>query len=99
MILGVGDGNAGYFRSFQVSHSVCNVVNDTNLLPKNDTWHAPIENTVYYGMDWLCPNFHVRLHEMLTKYYGNISAESTIQYILPGLNSGNLQAVIYDLSH
>lgn len=36
---------------------------------------------------------------MLTKYHGNISAETTIRYILPGLNSGNLQAVIYDLSY
>jgi hypothetical protein len=62
LILGVGDGNAGYFRGFQVSHSVCNVVNDTKPLPSNDTWHAPVENAVYWGMDWLCPNFHVRLH-------------------------------------
>lgn len=62
LILGVGDGNAGYFRGFQVSHSVCNVVNDTKPLPANDTWHGAVENTVYWGMDWLCPNFHVRLH-------------------------------------
>lgn len=99
LILGVGDGNKNYFRSFQVSHSVCNVVNDTKPLPANDTWHAPVENAVYYGMDWLCPSFHSRLHEMLTKYHGNITAENTVRYILPGLNSGNLQAVIYDLSH
>ncbi len=42
LILGVGDGNKGYFRGFQVSHSVCNVVNDTHPLPKNDTWHAAV---------------------------------------------------------
>lgn len=42
LILGVGDGNSNYFRAFQVSHSVCNVVNDTKPLPSNDTWHAPI---------------------------------------------------------
>lgn len=36
---------------------------------------------------------------MLEKYHGNITAENTIRYILPGLNSGNLQAVVYDLSH
>lgn len=48
-------------------------MNDTDPLPKNDTWHAAIENVVYYGMDWLCPPFHLRLHEMLTKYHTNIT--------------------------
>ena len=99
LILGVGDGNENYFRGFQVSHSVCNVVNDTVLLPKSDEWHKPIENAVYYGMDWLCPPYHQRLHDMLTEYHGNITAENTMEFILPGLNSGNLQAVVYDLSH
>lgn len=36
---------------------------------------------------------------MLEKYHGNITAENTIRYIVPGLNSGNLQAVVYDLSN
>ena len=35
---------------------------------------------------------------MLNKYHGQITAENTIRYIVPGLNSGNLQAVVYDLS-
>lgn len=60
LILGVGDGKSE-FRSFQYSHSVCNVVDDVNPLPKAD-WHPALENTVYYGMDWLCPPFHERLH-------------------------------------
>jgi hypothetical protein len=100
LILGVGDGkDLGYFRGFQVSHTVCNVVNDTHPLPKNDTWHSAVQNAVYWGMDWNCPPFHSRLHDLLTRYHGNITAELTIRNILPGLNSGNLQAVIYDLSH
>lgn len=72
LILGVGDGKSE-FRSFQYSHSVCNVIGDTNALPKAD-WHPAIENAVYYGMDWGCPAFHERLHEMLIKNYGNITA-------------------------
>jgi hypothetical protein len=36
---------------------------------------------------------------MLEKYHGQITAENTIRYILPGLNSGNLQVAIYDLSN
>lgn len=97
LILGVGDGKSE-FRSFQYSHSVCNVVGDTNPLPKAD-WHPAIENTVYYGMDWNCPAFHIRLHELLDKYHGQINSELAIRSIVPGLNSGNLQVVVYDLTN
>lgn len=65
LILGVGDGHAGYFRGFQVSHSVCNVVNDSYPLPHNEIWHPQLDNVVYWGMDWNCPNYHIRLHQML----------------------------------
>ena len=75
------------------------MINDTHPLPKYQTFHLPIENTVYHGMDWNCPSFYIRLHEMLEKYHGQIDAENTIRYIVPGLNSGNLQAVVYDLSN
>lgn len=40
LILGVGDGNkANTVRSIQYSYSTFNVMDDTNLLPKNDSWH------------------------------------------------------------
>lgn len=35
---------------------------------------------------------------MLIKNYGHISVESTIKDILPGTQTGNLQAVVYDLT-
>ena len=97
LILGVGDGKSE-FRSFQYSHSVCNVIGDKNPLPIAD-WHPAIENAVYYGMDWNCPSYHKRLHELLAKDHGNITAELTIRKIAPGLNSGNLQIAVYDLSY
>lgn len=50
-------------------------------------------------MDWLCPPFHERLSELLQKYHGEITAEKTVQLIVPGLNSGNLQVAVYDLTH
>jgi len=50
-------------------------------------------------MDWNCPPFHERLHELLDKYHGNITAELTIRKIVSGLNSGNLQIAIYDLTY
>merc|ERR1719362_664261 len=73
LILGVGDGNKGYFRGFQYGHSVCNVVNDTHPLP-SESWHPSVKDTVYWGMDWLCPPYHERLSELLTSYHGNITA-------------------------
>ncbi len=36
---------------------------------------------------------------MLTQDHGNITAELTIRKIVPGLNSGNLQVVVYDLTY
>lgn len=97
LILGVGDGKSE-FRSFQYSHSVCNVIGDTNPLPKAD-WHPQLNHTVYYGMDWNCPPFHLRIHELLEKYHGQITAELAIRTIVPGTNTGNLQIAVYDLTH
>jgi len=97
LILGVGDGK-NEFRSFQYSHSVLNVIDDKNPLPKED-WHPAIENAVYYGMDWLCPSFHQRLHDLLVENHGNITGELAARVIVPGLNSGNLQVVVYDLTY
>jgi hypothetical protein len=48
-------------------------------------------------MDWLCPSYNLRLYELLTEHYGSITVENTISHIMPGVNSGNLQAVVYDL--
>ncbi len=64
LILGVGDGVAKTFNSVQYGHEVCNIMNDRNLKPVA-TWHEPIENTVYHGMDWLCPTFNGVLHDQL----------------------------------
>jgi len=50
-------------------------------------------------MDWLCPPFHVRLHELLERYHGEITAEIAVRYITPGTNSGNLMVAVYDLTH
>jgi len=75
-----------------------NVFNDKNLEPSDSTWHPRISSVVYWGMDWLCPSFNQRLAEQLNTYYGRLSAETTIRHVLPSIDSGNLQAVVYDLT-
>jgi len=65
LILGVGDGKmttaseGAPFRGVQYGASVANFYDDKNMAPVNDTWHARIPGMVYYGMDWLCPNFSI----------------------------------------
>ena len=34
----------------------CHATPQDNLLPVNKSWHPPIEDVVYWGMDWICPN-------------------------------------------
>lgn len=98
LILGVGDGKLGYFRGFQYSHSVANVIDDENLAPVNSTWHPAMENVVYWGMDWLCPGYSQVLSSQLLKYHGNITAENTIRYITAITQTGDLHVVISDLT-
>lgn len=99
LLFGVGDGKPGFatFRGYQLSSQVCNVYDDQNAEP-NQEWHPRLKHTVQWGMDWTCPKWHQKLHEELSTNYGKIDAELTKQKILAHLTSGNLQAVIYDLT-
>lgn len=38
------------------------------------------------------------LAKQITKYYGNITAENTIQGIVPIVQTGDVHAVVYDLT-
>jgi len=98
LIMGVGGINDdGYrFNAVQYSASVCNIMDDKNLKPVAD-WHPPIDNVVYFGMDWLCPNYDIVLWLQLNKYYGNITAENAIRYVNAIVQTGNLHLYITDL--
>jgi len=58
LIIGVGDGEVGKATGCQFSGRVANFYEDYNLLPVNETWHAPIVDVVYNAMDWICPAFN-----------------------------------------
>jgi len=49
-------------------------------------------------MDWNCPNWDIRFSELLTEYYGKIDGDLMVKEIVPGLTSGNLQIIVYDLA-
>ena len=67
-------------------------------MPKNESWHAKIENVVYWGMDWLCPSYSGRLHDMIKKYWGHITPENTISDIIGRTQTGDLHVAVYDLT-
>lgn len=48
-------------------------------------------------MDWLCPGYSVVLARQLNAYHGNITAENTIRYIVPIVQTGDLHIAVYDL--
>lgn len=98
LIIGVGDGEASMVNGVQYSGYVANPYNDQNLIPVNDTWHKPIDNVVYNGMDWDCPTYTQKLGEQLEKYHGSIDATKTIGNILPTVQTGDLHIAVYDLT-
>jgi len=96
LILGVGGGKDTSFHSVQYSASVCNIMDDTNLKPVA-SWHQPLENVVYHGMDWLCPSFNGVLHDQLAKYHGSLTAAQAIQDVMAIVQTGDLHVYVADL--
>jgi len=97
LILGVGDGANAQFRGIQYSASTANFFTDTNMKPEAD-WHPKINNTVYYGMDWNCPNYDSVLAAQINYAYGQITPEMGIKNITAILTSGDNFVSYYDLT-
>jgi len=96
LILGVGGGADQRFNSVQYSHSVCGIMDDTNLRPVAD-WHPQLENVVYHGMDWLCPGYNQVLYNQLSKYHGSLTPEIAIQDVMAIVQTGDLHVYVADL--
>lgn len=97
LMYAIGDGKFGQVRALQTSHTLCNVFGPENLEPLTPT-HPRIPDIVYWGMSWNVPAYDGPLHNKLKEHYGRINAQVTIEDILPYVKTGNLQAVIYDLT-
>mmetsp|Transcript_1194 Transcript_1194/g.1578 ORF Transcript_1194/g.1578 Transcript_1194/m.1578 type:complete len:451 (+) Transcript_1194:28-1380(+) len=103
LILGFGDGKStngqlNGFRGIQYSHDVAKFMTDVNQMPVNDTWHPRLKDTVYYGMDWLCPAYNKVLHDQLQASYGKLTPELAISNITAIEQSGSLFVTYYDLT-
>ena len=61
--------------------------------------HEPVEDVVYWGMDWECPGFHKVLREKIVENYGQINAEIALRKLIAGTNSGNLHVAVYDFEN
>ena len=93
----IGDGKFGQVRALQTSRTLCNVFTPDNLEPLTKA-HRRIPDIVYWGMSWNVPPYDGPLHDKLKQHYGRINAQVTIEDILPSVKTGNLQAVVYDLT-
>mmetsp|Transcript_23858 Transcript_23858/g.34996 ORF Transcript_23858/g.34996 Transcript_23858/m.34996 type:complete len:437 (+) Transcript_23858:63-1373(+) len=98
LIIGIGDGEASMVNGIEYSGYVAVPYDDQTLLPENSTWHPVIEDVVYNGMDWLCPNYDTVLAQQLQKFHGSIDEVVTIHDILPTVQTGDLHIAFYDLT-
>jgi isopenicillin-N N-acyltransferase-like protein len=98
LILGVGDGKMGLFRSVAYSGSSIFINDDFNMRPANTTWHPRLPSVVYHGMDWACPSFNFILHDQLKKNYGKLTAPTAISQVSAVEQSGDNHIAIYDLT-
>lgn len=98
LILGVGDAKSSAVRGIQYSHDVANVYDDSDMKPVNSTWHPLFHNTVYWGMDWLCPNYSQVLANQIGKYHGKLDAETMLRQVTSIVQTGDLHVAVNDLS-
>jgi hypothetical protein len=98
LIIGVGDGKAKTVSGLEYSGRVAIPYADQDLLPVNADWHPVIPHVTYNAMDWLCPNYDVRMSESLSLYAsaGALSIEIMIKSVLPTVQTGNLHAALYE---
>jgi len=73
-------------------------MDDTSLRPVNSSWHAPIQNVVYHGMDWLCPGYSKPLHDQLASLHGTLTPSLIASHVVPIVQTGDLHVAVYDLT-
>jgi len=98
LILGVGDGKTNEFRGYEYSYSVLNAFDDTNQMPLAD-WHPRINNTVYWGMDWICPGDNIILSHQILQFHGQLTPEVAIKNLASVEESGSNHIAYYDLTN
>jgi isopenicillin-N N-acyltransferase like protein len=98
LVLGVGSGKEESFRGFEYSASVADVFTPDNMRPYAPTWHPRIPDTLYWGMDWICPTFTGALAKQMLRFHGNVTAENTMKYINSGVQTGSMHVAVYDLT-
>jgi hypothetical protein len=97
LVLGVGDGNAATARMVAYSHSMAVVLSSKDHQPDH-WWHPLINDTVYCGMDWICPYFQYKLSQQLNALHGRLTPENTISNVTAVVGTGDLHIGIMDLT-
>lgn len=100
LIVAIGDGamTTDAVSGLEYGGRVCTPYGDQDLLPVNATWHPVIDDVVYNGMDWLCPNYTEKLAEAIQEFHGKLTVDVLTTNVMPTTGTGNLHVAVYDLS-
>jgi isopenicillin-N N-acyltransferase-like protein len=97
LILGVADGNARTARMVQYSHSIVRFFDPEDLEPLA-WWHPRLNDTVYNGMDWVCPYYQHLMYRQLSALHGRLTPENTASNVTAVVGTGDLHIGIFDLT-
>lgn len=97
LVLGVADGVHKTARMVAYSQSEANIFDAENLQPLAP-WHPRLNDTVYCGMDWICPYYQHLLYKQLEKFHGTLTPELSISSVTAVVGTGDLHIAVMDLT-
>jgi len=95
IFVGLGDNKINQFRAVEYSEEYVRVGDDVNF-PEWDG-HPSMANVVYIDKH-VQPSSNPCLGSLLEKYYGNLSAQTILQYVAPVHETGDMHIAIYDFA-
>ncbi len=94
--VGLGDSVTGEARALEYSYKELNIY---DWMTQFNTKAHPQLNGVVYWDKHVQPSGNNCLGGLLQKFYGNITPENTIKYILPLHQTGDTQSVVMDFAN
>jgi len=91
------DASSAPFSGVRYAHSAVSFFTDPANVPPTEEWHPPLEDVIYWGMDWACPGYSVPLHHQLAAHHGNLTAEAAARDVAAVTQTGDLHIALYHL--
>eukprot|EP01147_Barroeca_monosierra_P002763 gene2762-5620_t len=94
--LGIGSSHDSVFRAVEYSHEEVIVYDDFNY-PAYEPAHPLLKGVVFINKH-AQPSNDVCMGSLMERFYGNLTAETTIRYVLGNTASGDMHATFYEYS-